>query len=167
MSRPWRRSPAWLTRSTWTSASRLNATACGCVIRPALSASPSAAAPDAGDCMRFYRPIHLCLPQAGCLRKCRPGPEDRVVSSAMCPCPAPGRPVGTVCEAAEQSGADNGSGVPRQQERYAGTSSNGPGGSGSGMRDRSRRGTLDDGQGSLPRGGHSELHTRGQPDYLM
>ena len=51
---------------------------------------------------RFYRPILLYPAQAGCLRKRRPGPEDRVVSSAMCPFPAPGWPVGAVSEAAEQ-----------------------------------------------------------------
>jgi len=51
---------------------------------------------------RFYGPILLYPAQADCLRKRQPGPEDRVVSSAMCPCPAPGRPVGTVRKAAEQ-----------------------------------------------------------------
>jgi hypothetical protein len=37
----------------------------------------------------------------------------------------------------------------------------------SGMRDRFRCETLDDGQLSLPSGGHAELHARGQPDSLV
>jgi hypothetical protein len=51
---------------------------------------------------RFYRPVLLYPAHVGCLRKRQPGPANRVVSSAMCPCPAPGRPVGTVCKTAAQ-----------------------------------------------------------------
>jgi hypothetical protein len=53
---------------------------------------------------------------------------------------------------------DSRSGLGYEQERS--------GRKGSGMRDRSRCGTLDDGQLNLP-SGHTELHARGQPDYLV
>jgi hypothetical protein len=66
-----------------------------------------------------------------------------------------------------RSGTDRGNGVPRQQERSAGMSRNGPGGREAVCATALVCGTLDDGQLNLPSGGHPELHARAQPDYLV